>query len=99
MSALAPPPPRGAAPALPPTSPAAFDATRPEVARLLTAIPNFLNLSEAERRQIAADTVRVISYMTDPNGVRAEVAAREARGELGPGGLTSVAVPSTAAPV
>jgi hypothetical protein len=68
----------------PPTSPAAFDATRPEVARLLTAIPSFLDLPDDQRRQIAADTVRVLSYMTDPNGVRSEIAERQARGELPP---------------
>jgi hypothetical protein len=69
---------------LPPTSAAAIDATRPEVRRLLTAIPAFLDLPDAERQRIAADTVRVLSYMTDPNGVHAEVARREALGELPP---------------
>ncbi len=69
-------------PPVPATSPAAFDATRPEVRRLLTAIPSFLDLPDHERRQIAADTVRVLAYMADPNGLHAEVAERSARGEL-----------------
>jgi hypothetical protein len=69
---------------LPPTSAAAIDAARPEVRRLLTAIPAFLDLPDAERQRIAADTVRVLSYMTDPNGVHAEVARREAAGEIPP---------------
>jgi hypothetical protein len=69
------------------TSAAAMDATRPEVRRLLTAIPSFLNLPDDERRRIAADTVRVLAYMTDPNGLHAEIAEREAKGELPPTGL------------
>ncbi|AWV04833.1 hypothetical protein DM992_36610 [Burkholderia sp. JP2-270] len=71
----------------PPTSAAAFDATRPEVRRLLTAIPSFLDLPDDERRRIAADTVRVLAYLADPNGVHAEIAAREANGELPRTGL------------
>jgi hypothetical protein len=71
-------------PELPPTSAAAFDATRPEVRRLLTAIPSFLDLPDDERRRIAADTVRVLAYMADPDGLQAEIAEREAKGELPP---------------
>ncbi|HVJ00132.1 MAG TPA: hypothetical protein VM657_13815 [Sphingomonas sp.] len=52
--------------------------------RLLTAIPSFLDLPDDERKKIAADTVRVLSYIADPNGVRAEIAGREARGEIAP---------------
>lgn len=81
----------------PPTSPAAFDATRPEVARLLTAIPSFLDLPDGERRQIAADTVRVLSYMTDPNGVRSEIAERQAKGELPPVTAAAQAAPQASA--
>ena len=66
----------------PPASAAAFDATRPEVKRLLTAIPAFLDLPEDERRRIAAHTVQVLAYMADPGGVQADVAAREASGDL-----------------
>lgn len=74
-------------PGLPPTSAAAFDATRPEVRRLLTAIPSFLDLPDDERRRIAADTVRVLAYMADPDGIQAEIAEREAKGELPPTGI------------
>jgi hypothetical protein len=89
MSSYLPPPPA--------TSNAAFDATRPEVARLLTAIPAFLDLSEAERRELAANTVRVLSYMTDPNGVRSEIAERTARGELAPVNAAAQAAPQAGA--
>lgn len=82
-----PPPPAVSRTELPFTSAEAFDATRPEVRRLLTAIPSFLGLSDDERRRIAADTVRVLAYMADPNGVHAEIAEREASGELPPTGL------------
>lgn len=83
-------------PKLPPTSAAAFDATRPEVRRLLTAIPSFLDLPDDERRRIAADTVRVLAYMADPDGVQAEIAERESKGELPPTGLAGqVAKPNT----
>ncbi|WP_266170727.1 hypothetical protein [Dyella subtropica] len=82
-----PAPPAAFDPKQPLTSAAAFDATRPEVRRLLTAIPSFLDLPDDERRRIAADTVRVLAYMTDPNGVHAEIAEREAKGELPSTGL------------
>jgi hypothetical protein len=73
------------------------------VRRLLTAIPCFLDLPEEERLRIAADTVRVIAFIADPNGVHAEIAEREARGELPHTGLAqSIAeshpVPSSAPP-
>ncbi|WP_175765898.1 hypothetical protein [Burkholderia ambifaria] len=80
-------------PVRPPTSAAAFDATRPEVRRLLTAIPSFLDLPDDERRRIAADTVRVLAYLADPNGVHAEIAEREANGELPPTGLARPIAP------
>lgn len=82
-----PPPPAASHPPLPPTSAAAIDATRPEVRRLLIAIPSFLDLPDDERRRIAADTVRVLAYIADPNGVHAEIAEREEKGELPPTGL------------
>ncbi|WP_372665934.1 hypothetical protein [Amycolatopsis kentuckyensis] len=66
----------------PPTSAAAVSAARPEVFQLLMRTPAFLSLPEDERRRIAGDTVRVLSYMTDPGGVHSEVAAREASGDL-----------------
>jgi hypothetical protein len=75
-------PPGSAVVAPPPTSAAAVRAARPEVFQLLMRSPAFLQLPEEERRKIAGDTVRVLSYMTDPNGVRSEIAAREASGGL-----------------
>lgn len=95
MSTIPPPVARSVVP-LPPTSAAAIDATRPEVRRLLTAIPAFLDLPDAERQRIAADTVRVLSYMTDPNGVHAEVARREALGEIPPVAVAQGAPVATA---
>ena len=80
---------------MPPTSTAALDVTRPEVRSMLLSIPSFLDLPEAERQRIAQDTVRVLSYMTDPNGVRSEIAEREARGDLPKSG--ALAAPATAA--
>jgi hypothetical protein len=90
---LVAPPPRSSPSqgGLPPTSAEAFDATRPEVRRLLTAIPSFLDLPDHERKKIAADTVRVLSYIADPNGVRSEIAGREARGEIAPVAAASAA--------
>ena len=91
MASLAPapvsqPPPQAS------TSAAALDATRPEVRQLLLSIPNFLALPTAERDEIAKHTVKVLAYMADPNGVRAEIAEREAKGELAPTGAIA-AVP------
>lgn len=75
----------------PPTSAEALDAARPEVFQLLMRTPAFLSLPEQERRRIAGDTVRVLSYMTDPNGVRSEVAAREGSGDLPRSGALATA--------
>ncbi|UEP52475.1 hypothetical protein LMA00_32160 [Burkholderia ambifaria] len=91
-------PPDALHPVRPPTSAAAFDATRPEVRRLLTAIPSFLDLPDDERRRIAADTVRVLAYLADPNGVHAEIAEREANGELPATGLARPIAPPRPVP-
>src|SRR6478752_1733291 len=72
----------GRAMVAPPPTSAAVDATRPEVFQLLMRTPAFLGLPPDERRRIAGDTVRVLSYMTDPGGVHSEIAAREASGDL-----------------
>jgi hypothetical protein len=90
------PPPATNRPAAPPTSAAAIDVARPEVRRLLTAIPSFLDLPDDERRRIAADTVRVLAYMADPNGIHAEIAEREAKGELPRTALAGPAAPARA---
>ncbi len=78
--------------AAPPTVPAgraAFDASRAAVQRLLTAIPSFPGLTDAERTSMAQATVRVLSFMADPNGVYSEVAKRQANGELPAGTMPS----------
>lgn len=77
----------------PTTSAAALDATRPEVRNLLLGIPAFLGLPDEERKRIAADTVQVLSYMADPGGVKAEIAEREAKGELPRSGALAAAAP------
>lgn len=84
-----------------PTGGAALDATRPEVRQLLLSIPNFLELSQAEREAIARNTVKVLAFMADPNGVRAEISEREAKGELPPTGAIAPApiAQAQAAPV
>src|SRR3954454_22031477 len=85
------PPGRGMVAPPPPASAAAVSAARPEVFQLLMRTPAFLGLPEDERRRIAGDTVRVLSYMADPGGVHSEIAAREASGEL-PGAPTAQAL-------
>ena len=67
--------------------PAAFTASREAVRALLLAVPNFPGLSEAERQELAMATVKVLTFMADPNGVYSDIASREARGELPPGTL------------
>lgn len=92
MPALAAPPPI-------PANREAFDASRAAVQRLLTAIPSFPGLSDEERANMAQATVRVLSFMADPNGVYSEVAEREAKGELPAGTLPkSVAAETSATP-
>ena len=92
-------PPARAMIAPPPTSAAAIHAARPEVFQLLMRTPAFLGLPEEERRKIAGDTVRVLSYMTDPNGVHSEIAAREASGDLPRSGALAASPVAQPAPV
>jgi hypothetical protein len=92
-------PPGSAVVAPPPTSAAAVRAARPEVFQLLMRTPAFLGLPDEERRKIAGDTVRVLSYMTDPNGVRSEIAAREASGDLPRSGALAASPSESVAPV
>jgi len=66
-----PPPQSGRLP-MPKTSVEAIDAARPQVRDTLLAAPAFKALSNDERATIAADTVKVVSYMTDPDGVLSE---------------------------
>jgi hypothetical protein len=92
-------PPGRATVAPPPTSAAAIHAARPEVFQLMMRTPAFLSLPEEERRKIAGDTVRVLSYMTDPNGVRTEIAAREASGDLPSSGALAASPIAPSGPV
>jgi hypothetical protein len=56
------------------TSSEALAAVRPQVRDLLQAIPAFGALPEAERRTLAANLVKVLGYIADPNGVASAVA-------------------------
>ena len=60
-----------AAPA-PWTTPQALEAVRPRVRELLTAIPAFAALTPVEQRDLAANMVKVLAYISDPNGVVTE---------------------------
>jgi len=51
------------------TTPESIDAVRPEVRKLLTDIPAFHALAPAEQKALAANMVKVMSYISDPNGV------------------------------
>ena len=51
------------------TTPASIDAVRPQVRKLLTDIPAFHALPPDEQRALAANMVKVMSYISDPNGV------------------------------
>lgn len=51
------------------STPQALDAVRPQVRDLLTKIPAWHALPADEQRQIAANMVKVMSYINDPNGI------------------------------
>ena len=51
------------------TSASSLDAVRPQVRELLTAVPAFGALPDDERRALAANMVKVMSYIADPNGI------------------------------
>jgi hypothetical protein len=57
------------------TSPEALAEARRQTAALLTAIPNFTELPADERNEMAANTVKVVSYMADPDGLSKELSA------------------------
>jgi len=54
------------------TSQDALEAVRPQVRDTLMAIPSFGEISEPERRELAANMVKVLSYIADPNAVVSE---------------------------
>lgn len=63
-------------PAPPPpdwTSAEALDTARRQTRAFLQAMPNFDALSPPEKQAIARNTAKVLSYMTDPDGVLSEV--------------------------
>lgn len=72
----------------------AFQASREAVRAFLIAIPTFGGLTDAERQELANSTVKVLTFMADPNGVYSEIAAREASGELPPGTLPRELAPA-----
>jgi hypothetical protein len=51
------------------TTPESIDAVRPQVRKLLTDIPAFHAMPVEEQRALAANMVKVMSYISDPNGV------------------------------
>ncbi|MES2019308.1 MAG: hypothetical protein V4484_22685 [Pseudomonadota bacterium] len=57
------------------TTPEAIDAVRPQVRKLLTDIPAFHALPPDEQRALAANMVKVMSYISDPNGVTSTLPA------------------------
>lgn len=55
------------------TSAEALDTARRQTRALLTAIPSFKGLSDDEKKQMARNTAKVLSYMTDPDGLSDEI--------------------------
>jgi hypothetical protein len=51
------------------TTPQTVEQVRPQVRELLTAIPAFSELPPEERQALAANMVKVLSYIANPNGV------------------------------
>ncbi|MFL0355814.1 hypothetical protein ACI5KX_04985 [Erythrobacter sp. GH1-10] len=56
-----------------PTSQEAIAEVRPQIRDGLMSAPSFKALGDDERAQIAKDTVRVFSYMRDPDGILSEL--------------------------
>jgi hypothetical protein len=63
------------------TTPEAIDAVRPQVRALLTDIPAFHVLPPDEQRAMAANMVKVMSYIADPNGVVGSLPAPPAQAQ------------------
>lgn len=55
------------------TTPESINAVRPEVRKLLTDIPAFHALAPAEQKALAANMVKIMSYISDPNGVTGSI--------------------------
>lgn len=56
------------------TAPQAIESMRPQVRALLTSVPSFSQLPRDEQLQLAKNMVKVLSYISDPNGVATEAA-------------------------
>jgi hypothetical protein len=55
------------------TTPESIHAVRPQVRQLLTDIPAFHALPAEEQRALAANMVKVMSYIANPNGVTSDL--------------------------
>lgn len=55
------------------TSAKALDSARHQTRALLTAIPSFDGLSGTDKKSMARNTAKVLSYMTDPDGLTDEL--------------------------
>jgi len=54
------------------TSPDTLEAVRPQVRDMLMAIPAYAQLSPEERKTLAGNMVKIVSYMANPSGVLSE---------------------------
>src|SRR5689334_19730763 len=59
------------------TSSGALEAVRPQVRDTLMAIPAFGEMTDDERRELAANMVKVLSYIADPNAVVSEASTNQ----------------------
>jgi len=59
-----------------------IEAVRPQVREVLTAIPSFSQMSREEQTQLAGNMVKVLSYISDPNGLVDSLTAQEAKTPL-----------------
>jgi hypothetical protein len=64
------------------TTPQTIEAVRPQVREVLTAIPAFAQMSPEERTQLAGNMVKILSYISDPNGLIDSLATQEAKTPL-----------------
>jgi hypothetical protein len=58
------------------TSPQSLESVRPMVRDMLLAVPVFAKLQPEEQRALAANMVKVLSYISDPNGIGQAVSKR-----------------------
>jgi hypothetical protein len=60
------------------TTPQALEAARLQARALLTAIPSYSALDRDEQRALAANMVKVLAYIADPNGIVGETGGAKA---------------------